>query len=254
MKPSGFTQAFRSITIIPMRGKDAEDVTRQLYFFPLVGLLIGLPGVALIGLLLWKLKVSSLICGMLWAIWMAFVTRGFHLDGLGDMADGFGGGWTKERRLEIMKDSRMGSFGVIAICLCLLVKFTCASVICSEGFEGMWFMLLWTPVVSRTMVVLMCSVSEYAKNEGLSHDLVNNAKAKHSIVAFLIAVALGAVYCIYDIQLLALLIASIAASAVSLIVLKMVCEKRIGGVTGDILGATCEICECICMFTIAILI
>ena len=66
---------------------------------------------------------------------MAFATRGFHLDGLGDTADGFGGGWTKEKRLQIMKDSRSGSFGVIAICLCLVLKGLCGHCI---DFPCIW--------------------------------------------------------------------------------------------------------------------
>ena len=245
----GFSQAFRTITIFPIPGKDAEKASSQLFFYPFVGFTVGFIG-SLILLICYRFTninaVSSLVLGVLWTCWMAFATRGFHLDGLGDTADGFGGGWTKERRLQIMKDSRSGSFGVIAICLCLVLKSVAAA---HAMYCGRLPLLVWSVVLSRLMVVCMCSFCSYAKDSGLSYDLVSGAGIVHVLVALVLTVASGAVlfFCSglldgISITVPVLLIPA-GASAVSALVLSFVSGRKIGGITGDVLGACCEVSE-----------
>lgn len=245
----GLAQAFRTITIFPVPGKDAGKASSQLFFYPFVGLMIGLIG-SLIMLICYRFTringISSLVFGILWACWMAFATRGFHLDGLGDTADGFGGGWTKEKRLQIMKDSRSGSFGVIAICLCLVLKSTAAA---HAIFNGRLPILVWSVILSRLMVVCMCSFCSYAKESGLSYDLVSGAGMGHVLVALVQSAAFGA--CLFfctsllegiSFSVLLLVIPSCAA-ALSALVLALVSKNKIGGITGDVLGACCEVSE-----------
>jgi len=246
---SGLGQAFRTMTVFPAPGKDAAKVSSQLFFYPFVGLVIGAIG----SLILYCCKklftistVSSLVLGVLWTCWMAFATRGFHLDGLGDTADGFGGGWTRERRLEIMKDSRTGSFGVIAICLCLVLKSACAA---NAVDNGKLSVLLWSAIVSRMCVVLMCSVCSYAKESGLSYDLVTGAGFAHPAVALLQSAAYGVALYLLSQRITGwgtspVLLAVMTASAlVCTLVLGLVSKRKIGGITGDVLGACCEISE-----------
>ena len=246
---TGFTQAFRTLTILPAPGKDAAKASSQLFFYPAVGLVIGAIG----SLIPWiylrfcnKNVILGIVLGVLWTCWMTFVTRAFHLDGLGDTADGFGGGWTKERRLEIMKDSRSGSFGVAAICLCLLLKSACAA---SAVISGSLPVLIWSAVSARFCVVCMCSFCSYAKNIGLSYDLVSGAGAGHAVVALMQTAAFGAG--LYFLPLLTgtarigilSLAVPFAASLCAMLVLSLVSRRKIGGITGDVLGACCEICE-----------
>ena len=246
---TGLTQAFRTLTVLPTPGKDARKVSSQLFFYPFVGLVVGAIG----SLILYgctKLftisTISSLVLGVLWACWMAFATRGFHLDGLGDTADGFGGGWTRERRLEIMKDSRTGSFGVIAICLCLVLKSVCAA---SAVSSGKLSALLWSAIVSRMCVVLMCSACSYAKESGLSYDLVKGAGFAHSAIALLQSAAYGAAlyFLLQGITGWVIspvtLVAMTASALVCTLVPALVSARKIGGITGDVLGACCEISE-----------
>ena len=240
----GLTQAFRTLTILPAPGKDARKASTQLFFYPFVGLIIGLFG----GLIMWICcrfininAVSSLVLGALWTCWMAFATRGFHLDGLG------------EKRLQIMKDSRSGSFGVIAICLCLVLKSASASYVL---LSSMLPVLVWSAVVSRLCVVLMCSSCSYAKDSGLSYDLVSGAGFSHVLCALVqsAAFALALYYCSgllegFCITLTGLLVPACAA-ALSTLVLALVSKRKIGGITGDVLGACCEISETMALLSV----
>ena len=255
----GLAQAFRTITIFPAPGKDAKKASTQLFFYPFVGLIVGLIG----SLMLWICcrftninAVSSLVFGILWACWMAFATRGFHLDGLGDTADGFGGGWTKERRLQIMKDSRSGSFGVIAICLCLVLKSASAA---HAIYSGRLPVLVWSVVLSRLMVVCMCSFCSYAKESGLSYELVSGAGFVHVLCALIEAAAFGfgLFFCSgliegFSITMLLLLI-PVCASAFSALMLALISGRKIGGITGDVLGACCEVSETVALLSVVFL-
>ncbi len=241
----GLAQAFRTLTIIPVPGPDAENPSRQLHFYPFVGFFLGCAGSAIVYLCSRCMDFTFGLCivlGVLWACYMAFMTRAFHLDGLGDTADGFGGGWTRERRLEIMKDSRSGSFGVVAISLCLLLKAASSAAIIAENS---FILLLWATFIARVQVVFMCSLCRYAKESGLSYELVSKAKAGHFISALLqlVAVALGLHY-LLEVKLAALLVPFVA-STMTMSVLALVSKRKIDGITGDVLGACCEMCEVI---------
>ena len=246
---TGLSQAFRTLTILPVPGKDAAKSSSQLFFYPFVGLVVGASG----GLIVWLYlrfcsisTISGIVFGILWTCWMAFATRAFHLDGLGDTADGFGGGWTRERRLEIMKDSRSGSFGVVAICLCLLLKSACAS---AAVISGAVPVLIWSAVTARFCVVCMCSFCSYAKPSGLSFDLVSGAGAGHAVAALVQSAAFGAGLCFLPLPSGAAHIGIMniavpfAAAMPAMIILSLVSKRKIGGITGDVLGACCEICE-----------
>lgn len=246
----GLAQAFRTMTILPAFGCDAESVASQLYFFPLVGIVVGLLGAALVLLLLVCISaggtlgsVQSLVCGVLWTVWMAYATRAFHLDGLADTFDGFGGGWTVERRLEIMKDSRIGSFGVVAIVSCLALK---ASLAALAVYDGFLYGLVWSCAVARCMVVFACCFSKYAKPQGLSYELVSQARPRHFVASLVWVVALAFAFpSLYGLGLRSALrtAVSFALAFAAALYLLHVSKRKIGGVTGDVLGACCELCE-----------
>lgn len=258
----GLAQAFRTITIIPAKGPDAKKSSTQLHYYPLVGLVIGTLGCLLEYLLLFFCGrfgfpsseggaasilpnsgnlpgTAYLVLGVVWACYMAFVTRGFHLDGLGDTADGFGGGWTKERRLEIMKDSRSGSFAVVAIALCLVLKAVAAALALQKG---MILALLCSCVLSRYQVVLMSCFCNYAKNQGLSYDLVTGAGTVH-VFSCTVQVGVSGLGLWYIGGSMACFVVQALFSTLSMAILAIVSRKKIGGVTGDVLGACCEVSE-----------
>lgn len=240
----GLGQAFRTLSIIRFPGKDAKSPSESLYFYPVVGAVLGVLGLIIPYLLIKYLSISesllkSLLCGGLYTLALALLTRGFHLDGLGDTADGFGGAWDKEKILAIMSDSRSGSFGVTAISITLILKTLSYGILFSSNNYAM---ILYIITLSRSMVVFLCSFGNYAKEQGLSFKLVSEAGIRHSfssmIMIGIFSLVLLKTGCNYY-----QICACFCASVVAMIVLYAISYKKIQGITGDVLGACAEITE-----------
>jgi adenosylcobinamide-GDP ribazoletransferase len=219
----------------PWRGPaDETALARSMFWFPWVGALLGLIfWVAWAGLqkMLPAPAAASLLLTL--TVW---VTGGLHLDGLADTADGLGGGRTREEALTIMKDSRVGAFGVISLILGLVLKFSLFLSLATQT-RGAGALLLF-PIISRWSMVLLAYLSPYARAEGglgkamtlgVSPRVLMGASLSAGGLALLILGAPG----------LVLLIA--AATLVWLGSLYF--HHRLGGITGDILGATNEVVE-----------
>jgi len=238
----GFITAMRTLTILPMPGKDAERVANALYYFPLVGALIG----ALVTLAAWLLgsvlawPVGAGVAGVFVSAW---ITRGLHLDGLSDTVDGFYGATARERRLEIMKDHHASAFGAVAIVLVLLIK---SAALAQLAIYGQW---VWIPVpfiLARLIQVILAVTLPYARNEGgKAEAFVKQAGASHFIVASTGTLVL----CGLLIQL-----SGLALFVFTFIIGYFLAKwmKRVfGGVTGDLLGLSNELVECFLLFAIA---
>ena len=224
----GLAGAFRTLTRFPFPGKACPNEKSTLFWFPLVGFVLGMfsVGIAL-------LPISPLVRSSLIIATAAYLTRGFHLDGLCDVADGFGGGWTKEDRLRIMRDSSVGAFALITLVSTLLIQ---VSVI-AELLEYLPI-LLFVPALGRTMVVLATCISSYAREgEGTASALVTQSGPKHMVGPLLqIAVFITVLFFLESPSFLPALSATLFALGMTLFVLRM-SKKSIGGITGDVLGA-----------------
>jgi adenosylcobinamide-GDP ribazoletransferase len=163
---------------------------------------------------------------------LVLLTRGLHLDGLGDTFDGLGAGGDRERILRVMDDSHTGAFGVIAIVLALFFKIQALEGIDSER----WRALLAAPMLGRWAMVLLGYRSKAAK-PGLGSNLIDHLKTSHLIVATLITLLL--VTAISHGTGIALMI----WVAVFTLASKSFFHRRLGGVTGDIFGAVGELSE-----------
>ena len=159
----GFWIALQFLTIIPMPFKkepEMREIASSLVFFPIVGLLIGL----LLFLANWgsgevfSPVVTAAFTLLVWVL----ISGAMHLDGLADSCDGLAGN-TAEKRLEIMKDSHTGAFGVVGISLLLLVKF--AAIVSLSGWE--WEALVLAPVFGTWAMVLAITVFPYARKNGV---------------------------------------------------------------------------------------
>ena len=223
----GLSSALRTLTRFPFPGKDPEHVSTSLYWFPVVGLLYGLCDRVILLLALPPLASAAMLIA-----WNAWMSRGFHLDGLCDMFDGFGGGYTRERRLEIMKDSHVGSFGIIALVIVLLCQFALYGSLIPYGM-----VIILSPILGRTMQVLLCVLLPYARPEGTAGELVRGAKGRHAFVACLL-VALFVWWCHEPV-----LWVMSASAVVGVLLIGVVSWKKIGGVTGDVLGSAEVLCE-----------
>jgi adenosylcobinamide-GDP ribazoletransferase len=236
MKGWGLASAFRTLTCFRVPGRESESPAATLYWFVPVGIVLGLivAGVGWLGAYLSLPYIAGVIAIAL----LAYITRGFHLDGLADMADGFGGGWSKERRLEIMKDSHIGAFGVIILVLVLVGKIMAAAVLVSTRNYGL---LCIIPVYSRLLVVAQSVLNPYARKEGgTAGRLVTEAKGRHLMVsigwATCVSVVIGRAH--WPAMLVILAVGIFITLSVA-----MRARSRVGGVTGDILGATVELSE-----------
>lgn len=207
-----------------------QDFKKGIIYFPLVGLVLGLIlAIAYKGLiyLFPPIITSSLIIGLYVAL-----TGGLHLDGLGDTFDGFYSSRTRERMLEIMKDSRLGTNGVIVIIFSLFLKIYGLTALPQEKAA---LALVLMPVLGRLALVYGSFQSKYAREEGLGNIYIDKVTGLEVLSATVIA------------SIIALLdwssLAFIPVLWIFSVLFKVHSKKVIDGMTGDTLGALCELTE-----------
>jgi len=228
--------ALRFLTILPVPESwtgGEKGLERCLPFFPVAGLLIGLSAVLLDNLfagLLPPLPGAVLIVAFLIA-----VSGGFHMDGLADTADGFLSARPKNEILRIMKDSRTGPMGVIAVCTVILLK---TALMGSMHPDLRLQALVLMPLAGRTALVFMITVLPYARPEG---GLATALLRRRSRIDMLWAAAFLflAGWTAAGVKGLAVAACALAAAAL----FAFYSRRKIGGFTGDTLGAACELTE-----------
>lgn len=230
--------AIAFLTILPARlpaELPADGLRRSAGFFPLAGWLIGgvLAGCA--WAFVWA-GLPSLVSAVLLVTLGAWLTKGLHLDGLADLLDGLGGGQTPERRLAIMKDSATGAFGVIGLVLLLVLKVACLASLGANGGEPLFFALFAAPVTARwAMASLACGV-QYPRASGTGHAFVGKVGLGELVLGgFLLA---PLIWWNWSAGLIIL-----GAAMLPVLWLRFKASKALGGVTGDVLGASCELGE-----------
>ena len=240
-----FLAALQFLTVIPVpKGIKIEekDLANSVIFFPLVGLFIG--GILmLIAISLRKFIPSLTINLLLLFVWVG-ITSGLHLDGLADTVDGLSGGKDKEEILRIMADSNIGAKGAIALILLLGAKFL---FLCQLPFAFRNYALLFAPALSRWMMVLAMNSSPYAKKEGLGKIFVGRNDKKEALVTSLLMILLGLL--LFKSFFIYLLFGLLSTTFLLVTIFK----KRIGGITGDNLGAINEIVEVVALLLICLI-
>lgn len=231
--------AIAFLTRLPVGGRTCA-LPDCAWAFPLAGLLAGLAG-ALVWLLAGTLNLPAAAAGLLALAAMALLTGALHEDGLADMADGLGGS-TRERRLDIMRDSRIGSFGVLALIFALGLKL--AALLALPG-EAVPAALVAAAGLSRALAVALLCLLPAARVDGLGASAAAPAPAQALValgLALLAALALfGPAAC-----LAALFCAGLAAAAVA-----VTARRAFGGQTGDVLGAQIVLAETAALLALA---
>jgi adenosylcobinamide-GDP ribazoletransferase len=229
--PQDLAEAFGLLTVLPAEG--AGRGARAAWAWPLVGVAVAL----IAALVAWILRGVGLVPGLVAAAALAtqaLVTGAMHEDGLGDSADGLFGGWTVAERLEIMKDSRVGSFGLMAILLVTLGRWSALTFLFATGH--VLGPLLAAAVLSRAALPLAMLALPQARSEGLS--AATGTPPREAVgLALILALGLALVWIGWSI-FAALVGAGLMALAVAL-----VAQARIGGQTGDVLGAMQQMAE-----------
>jgi adenosylcobinamide-GDP ribazoletransferase len=225
--------AFQFLTISPAlvrRPFTASELGRAVGLFPLAGLAIGGLLLALdTGLrIIFPPEVAAALILASWII----ITRGLHFDGFLDSCDALFGGFTAERRMEIMRDSRIGAFGAAGGILLILAKYATVLTLVDRPAG-----IILAPVLARWGMALSVVLFPYARQQGLGRDMKDNAGRAQAIIATITAVIAG--------WLLAQWLGLLAALLAVLLLLATVrfALARIPGLTGDIYGALCELLE-----------
>jgi adenosylcobinamide-GDP ribazoletransferase len=229
----GFVAALQFLTIFPVRLKvSANALRRSIAYFPLVGMLIG--GI-LYGLdRLFTMAFPVILVNILLVIALAAMTRALHLDGFIDTCDGLAGGHSPEERLTIMRDSRVGGFGVIGGCLLILLQYVALTVMPAEQRMAA---LLLMPTIARWTMVYAVFTFPYARERGMGKIFQEGTKWPWLVIATAITLA----SCLGLMWLRGLAVMA-AAMLVALLVANWL-SRKLGGLTGDTYGAINELVE-----------
>jgi len=185
---------------------------------------------------------ASVFCAVVFA---AFITNGFHEDGLADSFDGFGGGWTKDRVLEIMRDSRIGTYGTLALIFLIFAKFTFLS---SLPSGQLWRWLIVAHTAARWTTLPLCAWLPYARAEGQGK-LVAKQVGVWEILTGSLTLLLVCLLLPWQAALIALL-----ATLLVTLFSGLYFRARLQGLTGDCLGATNQLTEVALYLTALILL
>jgi adenosylcobinamide-GDP ribazoletransferase len=244
----GVLCALAFLTRIPVPRFVHEDVRllrAAARWFPFIGLMLGALYTAAAAILQRDLPGS--VVAVLLISFDALLTGALHLDGLADMADGFGGGRTREDVLRIMRDHAIGSYGAVALLCALLLKVACLSELLHAN-RALWILLL-APALSRWSILLLSQSLPYARKPGEgSHGSGSLTELiKRSDLVF------GTVVCAvlpFAFGIRRTLACWLGVAVVTMLMARW-CRTRIGGITGDTLGANVVLCEAV-QFTIAV--
>ncbi|HCP80132.1 MAG TPA: adenosylcobinamide-GDP ribazoletransferase [Octadecabacter sp.] len=212
--------------------------------YPIAGLILALIAGVVTQIALWLGLPNTLTAGVTLAT-LIITTGAMHEDGLADSADGLWGGWDKDHRLKIMKDSFIGTYGVLALALSLLLRWGALCIILDLGM--LWPAILTSAILSRSVMVPIMAFLPHARTEGLSHSV-----GRPSVQTAYIALAIAAVATFILVQFWAVWL--IAACALIALACTIIAKSKIKGQTGDILGATQQLTEIAALLTFATLL
>ena len=233
--------AIQFLTRIPIRLRREPNVAASVVWFPVVGALVG----AVVGGFaagLWYLVPPIVAAAVAVAVGV-LITGAFHEDGLADVADAFAGGTTIERRLEILKDSRHGSYGVAALCSSIVIR-----IVCLGSFPGprtIFLSAVAAHAVARGAAVGLMGVAPLATHRGLGADYGQSTTRGKAIAGALLGLVLAVIVVGWWAAPLA------AVVIVTIVAVRWLSLRKIGGISGDVLGTCEQITECLCLVVLA---
>jgi len=236
--------AFILLTRVKLPWVTSADVpiTRYVWAFPLVGAAVGALGAAVYAVS--AVAGSPPIVSAIWSLAaIILLTGALHEDGLADTVDGFGGGRTRERKLEIMRDSRIGSFGAIALVLSLTARAMAIGALIQP--VRVLIALTTAGALARAAIIVLLLTLAPARTDGLAAGLSGSLRAR-SVVGLGMACLLALLLLPCGAALRAL-----AGAVVAALFVTWLARRQIGGYTGDVLGASSVFAECIVLTLLA---
>ena len=217
---------------MPWIKADEAEIGAASGFFPLAGAAIGAAAAAL------YFGASRIlphgISVIIVLIFTAAITGAIHEDGLADSLDGFGGGWTREAVLSIMKDSRIGTFGTLGLIFLVLSKYSFLSLV---NPSALWRWLVFAHTASRWSMLPLCVGLKYAREQGQGKLVARRISISGAAIGTITLVAASLLFP-FRVAGLALLVSAGVTTVTGLYY-----RRRLGGITGDCLGATNQLVE-----------
>ena len=233
--------ALQFLTRVPIRLRREPSLSRTVAWFPLAGALIG-AAIGGVAAGLWELTPPLVAAAVAVAVGL-LITGAFHEDGLGDIADAFGGGWTVERRLEILKDSRHGTYGVAAMCASIVVRIVALGSL--PGPAVMFAAAVAAHTMGRVAAVGLAGSMRLATHTGLGADYGRSTTPLRATIGVVSGLAVTALATGWWVGPLAG--AALAAAAAT----GLLARRKIGGISGDVLGAAEQVAECLTLVVIS---
>lgn len=208
-------------------------------WFPLVGGGIG----AFVGGVSWvaMLWVPPVVAAVLAVVSGLLLTRGFHEDGLADTADGFGGGWSPSERLAIMKDSRIGTYGGLALVATVLIRVVLVSELPRDEVV---VALIATHTLARSGILIMMMAIRPARTEGLGVSYLESVSRWRLGFGAMVGVGLASAAVGTDV------VPALVALMFAVAIMGMLTVRKIRGISGDVLGATEQVSESAVLLTL----
>ena len=232
---TGLLGALQFLTRVPLRLPAGVEHARILPWFGVVGVLIGaVVGGTAAGLSQIVPVPVAAACAVVVGL---LITGAFHEDGLADIADAFGGGWTVEGRLVILKDSRHGTYGVAALSSSIVLRVVCAASIAAPGAAVAAFVAAHG--IGRVSAVAALKAAPPAGESGLGVDAASSLRTAPTVVGLLAAVGATAVVCGWWV------VPFLGAALVGTTTVVVLAVRKIGGLAGDVLGAIEQVVECL---------
>jgi adenosylcobinamide-GDP ribazoletransferase len=240
LRRAELVSAFMLLTRLPVGwlagGSAGDRLSAAVWAFPLVGVVVGGIGSAVFYGCIW-LRIPAAVAAVWTLAATILVTGALHEDGLADSADGIGGGTTRERKLEIMRDSRIGSFGAIALMLSLAARGTAMAALAHS--ERVTVALIVAAALGRAAIVVMLLALRPAREDGMAARL---GRPGLGVSAAALGIAVGVGFALLS-----------PGRAVSVTVAALMCAlclarvayRQVGGHTGDLLGAASVVTECV---------
>ena len=228
------------LTRLPMPLVQQPRGAAAAWAWPIVGLIVGAIA-AVVGAVLIALGLPVMLAAVAVLLTGVVATGALHEDGLADTVDGFFGGWTPARRLEIMKDSHIGSYGTLALVLSVLARW---AALCAVLPVSVWAVVAVAAMSRAPMAVVMWALPN-ARGKGLSQSV-----GRPDVRAVAVAVALALIFGVLAVELAATLAVAGCVAAATLGIMAMA-RARIGGQTGVVLGATQQVAEVVALAVLA---
>jgi adenosylcobinamide-GDP ribazoletransferase len=233
--------AIQFLTRIPIRLRREPDVAASVTWFPIVGAMVG-AGVGGAAAGLWYLVPPLVAAAVAVAVGL-LITGAFHEDGLADVADAFAGGTTTARRLEILKDPRHGSYGVAALTTSIVLRIVCLGSF--AGPRAMFLSAVAAHAVARGAAVGLMGVAPVATHTGLGADYGQSTTTGKAVTGVLLGLVIAAI-------VVGRWAAPLGAVVlVTVVSVRWISVRKIGGISGDVLGTCEQIAECLCLAVLA---